>query len=134
MREIIEILQADGLASPERIAKMTGLDAEQVRDQIAAWENAGIIRRYKAVVDLDQMRTITGTEVITAMIDVSLSPARSRHTRMTASCSSRPRRTIACGSRREAAQPGYCRMPAVRNTPLLRHRRQHGRRNLTGGR
>src|ERR1019366_4204042 len=76
MREIIEILQADGLASPERIAKMTGLDAEQVRDQIAAWENAGIIRRYKAVVDLDQMRTITGTEVITALIDVSVPPER----------------------------------------------------------
>ena len=76
MREIIEILQADGHASPERIAKMTGLDAEQVRDQIAAWENAGIIRRYKAVVDLDQMRTITGTEIITALIDVSVSPER----------------------------------------------------------
>jgi DNA-binding Lrp family transcriptional regulator len=76
MREIIEILQADGRASPERIAKMTGLDADQVRDQIADWENAGIIRRYKAVVDLDQMRTITGTEVITASIDVSVSPER----------------------------------------------------------
>ena len=47
-----------------------------MRDQIAAWENAGIIRRYKAVVDLDQMRTITGTEVITALIDVSVSPER----------------------------------------------------------
>jgi DNA-binding Lrp family transcriptional regulator len=76
MREIIEILQADGRASPERIAKMTGLDPDQVRDQIADWENTGIIRRYKAVVDLDQMRALTGTEVITASIDVSVSPER----------------------------------------------------------
>lgn len=76
MREIIEILQADGRASPERIAKMTGLDVAQVRDQIAAWEDAGIIRRYKAVVDVDQMRTITGTDMVTALIDVSVSPER----------------------------------------------------------
>jgi DNA-binding Lrp family transcriptional regulator len=76
MREIIEILQADGRASPERIAKMTGLDAGDVRDQIAAWEAAGVIRRYKAVVDLDQLRSSTGTEVITASIDVSVSPER----------------------------------------------------------
>jgi DNA-binding Lrp family transcriptional regulator len=76
MREIIEILQADGRATPERIAKMTGLGAGEVRDQIAAWEDAGIIRRYKAVVDLDRLRAIDGTEVITALIDVSVSPER----------------------------------------------------------
>jgi DNA-binding Lrp family transcriptional regulator len=76
MREIIEILQADGRATPERIAKMTGLGVEEVRDQIAAWEDAGIIRRYKAVVDLDRLRAIDGTEVITALIDVSVSPER----------------------------------------------------------
>jgi DNA-binding Lrp family transcriptional regulator len=76
MREIIDILQADGHATPERIATMTGLDADSVRDQIAAWEREKIIRRYKAVVDLDRMREITGIEVITALIDVSVSPER----------------------------------------------------------
>ena len=76
MREIIDILQADGRATPERIATMTGLDADSVRDQIATWEREGIIRRYKAVVDLDRMREITGIEVITALIDVSVSPER----------------------------------------------------------
>ncbi len=55
---------------------MTGLDVDVVRDQIAAWERDGIIRRYKAVIDLDRMREITGTEVITALIDVSVSPER----------------------------------------------------------
>lgn len=76
MREIIDILQADGRATPERIATMTGLDADIVRDQIATWEHEGIIRRYKAVVDLDRMREIAGVEVITALIDVSVSPER----------------------------------------------------------
>jgi len=76
MREIIDILQADGHATPERIAIMTGLDADSVREQIAAWEQEKIIRRYKAVVDLDRMREITGIEVITALIDVSVSPER----------------------------------------------------------
>jgi DNA-binding Lrp family transcriptional regulator len=76
MREIIDILQADGHATPERIAIMTGLDADNVRAQIATWEQEKIIRRYKAVVDLDRMREITGIEVITALIDVSVSPER----------------------------------------------------------
>ena len=76
MREIIDILQADGRATPERIATMTGLDADNVRDQIAAWERDGIIRRYNAVVDLDRMREIAVVEVITALIDVSVSPER----------------------------------------------------------
>jgi DNA-binding Lrp family transcriptional regulator len=76
MREIIDILQDDGRATPERIATMTGLDADSVRDQIATWERERIIRRYKAVVDLDRMRKIAGIEVITALIDVSVSPER----------------------------------------------------------
>jgi DNA-binding Lrp family transcriptional regulator len=76
MREIIDILQADGHATPERIATMTGLDADSVREQIATWEQEKIIRRYKAVVDLDRMREIAGIEVITALIDVSVSPER----------------------------------------------------------
>jgi len=55
---------------------MMGLDADSVRDQIATWEQEKIIRRYKAVVDLDRMREISGIEVITALIDVSVSPER----------------------------------------------------------
>jgi DNA-binding Lrp family transcriptional regulator len=76
MREIMQILQADAHATPESIATMTGLDPQQVRDQIAAWERSGIIRRYKAVFDLDRMRASTQTEIITALIDVSVSPER----------------------------------------------------------
>jgi DNA-binding Lrp family transcriptional regulator len=76
MQEIIDILIRDGRATPERIAVMTGLDAETVREQVASLERDGVIRRYKAVVDLDRLREATGTEVVTALIDVSVSPER----------------------------------------------------------
>ena len=76
MRAIIDILQANSNITPERIATMTGLDVGQVRDQIAAWEQAGVIRRYKAVIDQDRLRAVTDVEVITALIDVSVSPER----------------------------------------------------------
>ena len=76
MRAIIDILQANSNITPERIATMTGIDVEQVRAQIAAWEQAGVIRRYKAVIDQDRLRAVTDVEVITALIDVSVSPER----------------------------------------------------------
>jgi DNA-binding Lrp family transcriptional regulator len=72
----MEILRADAHATPERISAMTGIDAEQVRAQIAEWEQQGIIRRYKAVVDADRLRELTGAQQITAFIDVAVQPAR----------------------------------------------------------
>jgi DNA-binding Lrp family transcriptional regulator len=76
VREILDVLQTDGRATPERIAAMTGLDVESVRVQIAAWERDGVIRRYKAVIAPDTLREVTGVEMVTAMIDVSVSPER----------------------------------------------------------
>jgi DNA-binding Lrp family transcriptional regulator len=76
VREILDILQADGRATPERIAAMTGLDVDSVRAQVDAWERDGVIRRYKAVIAPDAVRELTGSELVTAMIDVSVSPER----------------------------------------------------------
>jgi DNA-binding Lrp family transcriptional regulator len=76
MREILDILQADAHASPERIASLTGLEADAVRTQIEAWERAGVIRRYKAVVDVDRLRDTSGTDIVSALIDVSVVPLR----------------------------------------------------------
>jgi len=76
VREILDVLRADGHATPERIATLTGLDADEVRAQIGAWERAGLIRRYKAVVDVDRLREVTGIDLIIALIDVSVTPAR----------------------------------------------------------
>lgn len=76
MQAIIDVLQSDGRATPERIAVMTGLEVEVVREQIESWEREGVIRRYKAVIDPDRLRAISGTEVVTALIDVSVTPER----------------------------------------------------------
>jgi len=76
MREILDILQADGRATPERIAALTGLDAGAVSEQIAAWERSGVIRRYKAVVDVDRLRAESGTDLVSALIDVTVVPVR----------------------------------------------------------
>jgi DNA-binding Lrp family transcriptional regulator len=76
VQAIIDVLQSDARATPERIAVMTGLDVGVVREQIEAWERDGVIRRYKAVVDPDRLRALTGAEVVTALIDVSVVPER----------------------------------------------------------
>jgi DNA-binding Lrp family transcriptional regulator len=79
VREILEILSRDGHATVERIATMTGLPEAEVSDQVRKYESAGIIRRYKAVVDwdrFDRSEQREPTETITAFIDVSIAPAR----------------------------------------------------------
>ncbi len=76
MREILELLERDARLTPEQIASMTGLPVPQVTNRIAEWESAGVIRRYKAVVDWDQVAEETGEDVVAAFIDVSISPAR----------------------------------------------------------
>jgi DNA-binding Lrp family transcriptional regulator len=76
VREILDILRADSRATPERIGAMTGLDPERVRAQIAEWEKAGVIRRYKAVIDYGRLQDVQGPDVIVALIDVSVGPAR----------------------------------------------------------
>ena len=76
MREILDLLHENAHTSPDRIAALTGLPVEEVRARIADWEQAGVIRRYKAVVDWSRLHTIAGTELITALIDVSVVPSR----------------------------------------------------------
>jgi DNA-binding Lrp family transcriptional regulator len=80
VREILEILARDGHATPERIATMTDIPEQTVRERIREWEDAGVILRYKAVVDWDRYHRVADQsdkpEPITAFIDVSLAPAR----------------------------------------------------------
>ena len=72
MREILEILERDARTPPERIAEMTGLQTDSVRDQIREWEKAGVIRRYKAVIDRERL----GDDAVYAFIDVAVTPQR----------------------------------------------------------
>jgi len=72
MREILQILESDARATPARIAAITGLSEDEVARQIALWEDSGVIRRYKTVVDWERY----GEDVVEAYIDVSVTPER----------------------------------------------------------
>lgn len=71
-KAILEILEQDARTTPEQVASMLGLEIEQARQAIQQMESAGIIRRYKTVVDWDRF----GDERVFAFIDVKVSPAR----------------------------------------------------------
>ena len=74
VHEILTVLESDAHATPARIAALTGLAEDDVAAQVAAWEAAGVIRRYKAVVDWDR----AGDERVTAFVDVTVAPERGR--------------------------------------------------------
>ena len=91
MREILELLERDAHLSHDTLATMTGLPVEQVAAQVAAWEASGVIRRYTAVVDWDRAAAEPATgadDSVTAFIDVSVAPARSRRLRRRGRCGS----------------------------------------------
>lgn len=71
-KAILEILEQDARTTLEQVASMLGLEVEQVRQAIQQMETAGIIRRYKTVIDWDRF----GEERVFAFIDVKVSPAR----------------------------------------------------------
>jgi DNA-binding Lrp family transcriptional regulator len=71
-KAILEILEQDARTTPEQIAAMLGVDVDLVKQTIRLMESAGIIRRYKTVIDWDRF----GEERVFAFIDVKVSPAR----------------------------------------------------------
>jgi DNA-binding Lrp family transcriptional regulator len=76
VRQILELLERDAQLSHDTIATMTGLPVAEVTEAIRGWEAAGVIRRYKAVVDWDAADSAEDRPDVTAFIDVSVAPAR----------------------------------------------------------
>jgi DNA-binding Lrp family transcriptional regulator len=74
VREILELLEKDSTLSHDTLATMTGRSVAEVAAQVEAWEKAGVIRRYKAVVDWEKVDGDSGE--VTAFIDVAVTPAR----------------------------------------------------------
>ncbi len=72
MHAILDILQTDARTPPSQIAERLGMPEAEVREMIARWEDEGVIRRYKAIVDPERL----GLERVVAYIDVSVSPER----------------------------------------------------------
>ena len=72
MQEILKVLERNAQATPRQIAALTGLQEDDIARQITEWENEGVIRRYKTVIDWAKF----GVENVFAFIDVRVSPAR----------------------------------------------------------
>ena len=74
MKEILEILEKNSMATTEEIAAMTGMSETKVADVIAEYEKNGIILGYKAMVNWDK----TDRDYVTALIEVKLTPQRDK--------------------------------------------------------
>lgn len=72
MQEILKVLERNAQATPAQIAALTGLQEEDIAASIAELVAAGVIRRYKTVVDWEKF----GIEKVFAFIDVRVNPAR----------------------------------------------------------
>lgn len=72
MKDIFKILEQNARATPEEIATMTGLGADDVRRTIARAEKDRTIIRYKTMVDWEKL----GEEQVWALIEVRVTPQR----------------------------------------------------------
>jgi DNA-binding Lrp family transcriptional regulator len=72
MREVLEMLEKDSRLTARGIAEQTGLEEKDVERFIKEMEAAGIIRRYKTVVDWEKY----GDDAVYAIIEVQLNPER----------------------------------------------------------
>lgn len=73
-QDVLQILEQDAHTTTAQIAERTGLSARRVKRLIAELEQAGIVRKYKAVVNWDH----TGAERVFAFIEVRVTPERGR--------------------------------------------------------
>ncbi|MCD4801290.1 MAG: Lrp/AsnC family transcriptional regulator [Methanococcoides sp.] len=71
-RDILEILADDARTSPEEIATLTGMTADEVSRKIEYLEKAKIIRKYKTIIDWD----LAGDHYVYAIIQLKISLER----------------------------------------------------------
>jgi len=74
VRDILHLLEQDARATPEQLAERTGLSKRRVMSAIRELESAGVIRKYKAVVNWER----AGAERVYAFIEVRVTPERGR--------------------------------------------------------
>ena len=72
MDELLKILEGNALESREAIAKMLNTSVADVDQRIAAYEKAGVIRGYQAILNEDQL----DLDKVTAVIEVKVTPQR----------------------------------------------------------
>jgi len=72
MDELLKILQGNALETRENLAKQLNLPPAEVAQRIAAYEKAGVIRGYQAVLNEDKL----DLDTVTAVIEVKVTPQR----------------------------------------------------------
>ena len=72
MEEILEILEKNFRYTDEQIAVMAGKTVEEVREAIQDYEEKSIIAGYTTLINWEN----TGKEVVTALIQVNVTPQR----------------------------------------------------------
>jgi DNA-binding Lrp family transcriptional regulator len=72
--QILSLLENDAKLTPEQIAVMLQISADEVRAQIAELEANGIILGYKTMIDWEK----TDRESVSAMIEVKLTPQKDK--------------------------------------------------------
>jgi DNA-binding Lrp family transcriptional regulator len=72
MDELLKLLRKNALESPSDLAKMLGIPEKEVKERIEHYEQTGVIRAYKAIVDEDQL----DLERVRAVIEVKITPER----------------------------------------------------------
>lgn len=72
MEEILEILEKNFRYTDEQIAVMAGKTVEEVREVIRDYEEKSIIAGYTTLINWEN----TGKEVVTALIQVKVTPQR----------------------------------------------------------
>ena len=72
MNELLTLLEKDCRQTPQQLATMLGKTEQEIADEIAEFEKNHIILGYPALVDW----TKTDDEMVTALIEVRISPQR----------------------------------------------------------
>lgn len=72
MDEILEILEKNGRASEQEIARMLGKSVEEVRTAIKKLEEDNIIVGYNTLINWEK----SDTETVTALIELKVTPQR----------------------------------------------------------
>lgn len=72
MDELLKLLQRNALESHESLAKQLDQSTVEIARRIAAYEQAGVIRGYQAVLNEDRL----DLDTLTAVIEVKITPQR----------------------------------------------------------
>jgi len=70
--KLLQLLESDCTLTPDQLAAMTGMTAEEVKAEIQKYRDEKIILGYRAVIDWDR----TQREAVTALIEVKVTPQR----------------------------------------------------------